>query len=75
MNEAEQNQERTPALEERDRIERAFPAEFADGRRRAFIRNKLYPRGFHSWPIERRNAWFAGFNVGYVERKRTLGDG
>jgi hypothetical protein len=74
MTEAEQDRLKR-AAEERERIEGTFPAEFADGRRRAFIRNKLYPRGFQKWPIDRRNAWFAGWNIGYVERKRTLPDG
>jgi hypothetical protein len=74
MTEAEQDRLRR-AAEEREHIERAFPKEFADGRRRAFLRNKLYPRGFKAWPIDRRNAWFAGWNIGYVERKRTLPDG
>ena len=27
-----------------------------------------YPLGFHDWQLERRNAWFAGFNVGYQRR-------
>jgi hypothetical protein len=71
----EPDQERPSVAEERERIERAFPAEFADGRRRAFIGNKLYPRRFKDWPLDRRNAWFAGWNVGYLERKRTLHDG
>lgn len=29
-----------------------------------------YPRGFHEWPLERRNAWFAGFNGEYSRRAR-----
>lgn len=29
-----------------------------------------YPKGFHRWPLERRNAWFAGFNVGFHDRLR-----
>ena len=37
---------------------------------------QAYPRGFTDWPLERRNAWFAGFNVGYCDRKRgEAGDG
>ena len=27
-----------------------------------------YPKGFHDWPLDRRNAWFAGFNVGRLIR-------
>jgi hypothetical protein len=25
-----------------------------------------YPSGFHTWPLGRRNAWFAGWNRGRV---------
>ena len=28
------------------------------------------PRGFHVWPLERRNVWFAGFNRGFHDRLR-----
>ena len=49
---------------------RAYPDEYPDGARRAYAGNKLYPRRFAAWPLERRNAWFAGFNVGYCDRKR-----
>jgi hypothetical protein len=31
-----------------------------------------YPLGFHDWPLERRNAWLAGFNFGLLERQRAL---
>ena len=60
---------------ERERIKRAYPDEFDDGAQRAFTSNKLYPPGFVTWPLERRNAWFAGYNVGYCDRKRLEGDG
>ena len=29
-----------------------------------------YPFDFHTWPLDRRNAWFAGFNVGFHDRLR-----
>jgi hypothetical protein len=29
-----------------------------------------YPAGFHRWPLERRNAWVAGFNGGFHDRLR-----
>jgi hypothetical protein len=29
-----------------------------------------YPKGFHDWALERRNAWFAGFNVGWIYCRR-----
>jgi hypothetical protein len=59
------------AAEERERIRRAFPQEFADGAKRAFSGDKLYPFGFLGWTLDRRNAWFAGFNKGYFDRKRA----
>lgn len=64
---------------ERERLKRAWPDEFADGARCAFFQRYPgrrekggYPLGFHGWPLERRNAWFAGFNLGRVERQRGL---
>jgi hypothetical protein len=75
VNEAGQDRERI-AAEERARIKLAYPDEFRDGARRAFNGVKRYPRRFAVWPLERRNAWFAGFNVGYCDRKRgEAGDG
>jgi hypothetical protein len=29
-----------------------------------------YPRGFHAWPLDRRNAWYSGFNRGFQDRLR-----
>jgi len=57
-------------------MRRDFPGEFADGESMGAgwepggEREKGgYPLGFHAWPVERRNAWFAGFNLGYARRK------
>jgi hypothetical protein len=61
------------AKEERERIRQAFPSEFNDGAKRAFEGSHLYPPGFQAWPLERRNAWFAGFNFGYGYRNRGGG--
>lgn len=61
--------------DERERIRLAHPAEFKDGARRAYEGSALYPPGFHDWPLDRRNAWFAGFNFGYCYRKRAEGGG
>jgi hypothetical protein len=69
VNETGQDRERI-AVDERARIKHAYPEEFRDGARRAFNRVKRYPRGFVDWPHDRRNAWFAGFNVGYCDRQR-----
>jgi hypothetical protein len=60
------------AHKERERIRLAYPAEFDDGAQRAFLENKLYPSGFSSWPLDKRNAWFAGYNLGYCTRIRAL---
>jgi hypothetical protein len=56
-------------------LRRAWPAEFDDGVRSGLTLKFEGPRelggyskGFHSWPLEKRNAWFSGFNVGYVKR-------
>ena len=62
---------------ERDALREQWPAEFRDGARCGFLlrfdgeREKGgYPRGFHLWPRERRNVWFAGFNRGFHDRLR-----
>ncbi len=63
---------------ERGRLKSAWPDEFADGARCAFLRRfdgererGDYPRGFHRWPLERRNAWYAGYNLGLIDRRRA----
>lgn len=67
------------ATRENKRIRDLWPAEFKDGFQsgragKAAERSARefggYPRGFHGWPLERRNAWFAGFNLGYTGRPR-----
>jgi hypothetical protein len=67
MNDAERLER---AQRERERIKLAHPGEFADGAKRAFTGDHLYPSGFAAWPLDRRNAWFAGFNAGYCDRAR-----
>jgi hypothetical protein len=54
-----------------------WPAEVRDGARCGFLlsfdgdrERGGYPGGFHHWPLDRRNAWFAGFNVGFHDRLR-----
>ena len=60
-------------------LQRAWPTEFADGERCAFLQRFAgerekggYPLGFHGWPLHRRNAWFAGFNFGLLEHAQVL---
>jgi hypothetical protein len=69
----------SPVDAERARLKRLWPDEFADGERCGFLsrfegkrERGGYPRGFHRWPLERRNAWHSGFNFGLLERQRAL---
>ena len=32
-----------------------------------------YPIGFREWPLVRRNAWWAGFNLGHTQREADHG--
>lgn len=59
------------------RIRKEFSREFTDGEAMGAgwepggDREKGgYPIGFHGWEVARRNAWFAGFNLGYARRRR-----
>jgi hypothetical protein len=66
-------------------LRQRWPQEFRDGKDCAFVRSFEgdreaggYPLGFHRWPLERRNAWIAGFHQGFHDRlrltKKVLGD-
>jgi len=67
------------AEDHRLRIRAEWPAEYDNGLRCGLL-NEFpkpreqggYPIGFHSWPLVRRNAWFAGFNKGYTLRKKEM---
>ena len=58
------------------RLARDWPDEFRDGARSAFNQHDGarerggYPEGFNSWPLDRRNAWWSGFNQGFCDRAR-----
>jgi hypothetical protein len=63
------------ANEIRKRLKTSWPNEFGDGALCAFTQHFSgdretggYPRGFNKWPLERRNAWFAGYGYGRVQR-------
>jgi hypothetical protein len=58
-------------------IRARWQTEFDDGARCAFLCNFPgeresggYPRGFHRWSPDRRNAWVEGFNRGFHDRLR-----
>lgn len=50
---------------ERRRLRRLHPRQFKDGMN-AGAGLKDYPPGFHDWPLEKRNAWWAGANLGHL---------
>jgi hypothetical protein len=56
------------ARQERAQLERAFPDAYRDGARRGLFGDDRYPPGFLEWPLDQRNAWFAGFNIGLLDR-------
>jgi hypothetical protein len=67
----------SPAERELTALRARWPTELRDGARYAFLRRFYgdreaggYPFDFHTWPLDRRNAWFAGFNVGFHDRLR-----
>jgi hypothetical protein len=59
------------------RLQEKWSAEFRDGARCGFLQQHEgprdpggYPLEFNRWPLERRNAWFAGFSIGFHDRLR-----
>jgi hypothetical protein len=59
---------------------RRFPQAFEHGYRTGYLGEFQhscdaagYMIGHHTWPIERRNAWFAGWNLGNVQRQADHG--
>jgi hypothetical protein len=66
------------AADELETLRKAWPGEYMDGARFAFLRRVNgrrepggYPAAFHAWSLQRRNAWFAGFNRGSCDRFRA----
>jgi hypothetical protein len=65
------------AEREREALRSRWPDEFRDGARCGLLREYPgdrerggYPRGFLQWPLERRNSWYAGFNLGHNQRNK-----
>lgn len=50
-----------------------YRTEFLAGAEAACLEYEGYPGGFHGWPLERRNAWWAGFNEGYTRLHSDVG--
>jgi hypothetical protein len=65
-------------LDEIEQLRARWAAEYRDGARCGFLqtfegeRGKGgYPRGFGDWTLNRRNAWFSGYNRGFHDRMRV----
>lgn len=56
------------AAEAREKIRAQLPDEYDAGARAGFTQSPDYPPGFRSWPLERRDAFFAGYNAGRCDR-------
>ncbi|WP_292533533.1 hypothetical protein [Methylocystis sp.] len=63
------------AQKQRIALRQAWPEDFDRGARDGLmqqfdgLREKGgYPLGFHNWPLQRRNAYFAGYNKGRLDR-------
>jgi hypothetical protein len=61
----------------RKQLKAAWPDEFSDGARCGYSQKYEgererggYPKGFHDWLLDRRNAWFAGYNYGRGKRQQ-----
>jgi hypothetical protein len=61
---------------ERARLQVLLPCEFADGARCGLTGKATgarepggYPKGVHGWLLERRNASWAGWNIGDLDRR------
>ena len=52
-------------LAERRRLQRLYPRQFKDGMNAGAGLREDYPPGYHDWPLEKRNAFWAGANIGY----------
>jgi hypothetical protein len=59
------------ARNERRRLKRFYPDVWKAGALAACgIKTGLpggYPQGFHGWPLDKRNAYFAAFNQAYTD--------
>jgi len=71
-----QTKPRALVSEIRENLFSKYPEEFEHGYLSGFTGEHQKPRdaagymiGHHTWPAERKNAWFAGFNLGHAERE------
>jgi hypothetical protein len=60
-------------IEAREKTRARFLDEYDAGARAGFTKSPEYPSGFHSWPLERRDAFFAGYNAGRCDRLNMNG--
>ncbi len=72
---------RTRAVsQERARLKAAWSDEWRDGLAAELFQKYDgerevggFPLGLHGWPLDRKNAWYAGFNYGRCQRLRENG--
>lgn len=69
------NAPRERAAAARQAIRARFPVEYDAGARAGFVDAPDYPHGFHAWSRDRREAFYAGFNAGRVDRLRRAKGG
>jgi hypothetical protein len=67
---------RAAVSEIREALLEKYPREFRHGYLSGYLGEHQHPCdsagymiGHHTWPAERRNAWFCGFNLGHAERE------
>ena len=53
------------ARRERRQLQRAHPKAFKNGMQAGAGLKDGYPPGFLDWPLDQRNDWWAGANIGY----------
>jgi hypothetical protein len=53
----------------RAELRRQFPQEFEHGYRTGYFGEFQFPEEFHTWPLVRKNSWYAGWNLGNSQRQ------
>jgi hypothetical protein len=68
-----ENQDSARVAEERALLRARWRSAWEHGAKRGFEGEHAggsYPQHFARWPLDQRNSWFCGFNVGFHDRMR-----
>jgi hypothetical protein len=68
-----ENQDSARVAEERAMLRARWRSAWENGAKRGFEGEHSggsYPQHFARWPLDQRNSWFCGFNVGFHDRMR-----